>query len=400
MTKPFMFEKPVGMRDTLPELYLLRQQVRSTVAGEVARWGYAPIATPALEFYDTIGEASATSDTQLFKLLDQQGHTLVLRPDMTAPIARIAASTLEEVQRPARLTYDANVFRAQQREGGKPAEFEQLGVELIGDGTASADGEVIALMIAALKKAELPNFKVAIGHIGFVNTLLREILGTEERADTFRRYLYEKNYVGFKQAVKQLPLSSIDRQRLSGLLNLRGGFDILEDAERLVETEAGAAALGELRALLDVLRAYGLEDEVVIDLNLVMHMSYYTGMVFEAYSDELGFPLGGGGRYDELLEKFHRPEPATGFAVRLDRLTEALGRAKESVTVSYAIVYSNERRTEAMKKAAELREKGQAAVMQDVRGIADLDAYCAQFDNVEYLIGTNGSENSRGGAVL
>jgi ATP phosphoribosyltransferase regulatory subunit len=391
MTKPFMFEKPVGMRDTLPELYTLRQQVRSTVADEVALWGYAPIATPALEFYDTIGEASATSDTQLFKLLDQQGHTLVLRPDMTAPIARIAASTLKDVQRPARLTYDANVFRAQQREGGKPAEFEQVGVELIGDGTASADGEVIALMIAALKKTGLSGFKVAIGHIGFVNTLLQEILGNEERAGTFRRYLYEKNYVGFKHAVRQLPLSSIDRQRLTGLLNLRGGFEILEDAAGLVETQAGSAALDELRSLLDVLRAYGLENDIIIDLNLVMHMSYYTGMVFEAYSEELGFPLGGGGRYDGLLEKFHRPEPATGFAVRLDRLTEALGRAKEEITVSNCIIYSNERRGEAMKKAASLREEGRSVVMQDVRGIADLDAYSQQFDDVHYLIGSNGA---------
>ncbi|WP_026688334.1 ATP phosphoribosyltransferase regulatory subunit [Alteribacter aurantiacus] len=396
MTKPFMFEKPMGMRDTLPELYSLKQQVRSTIATEVAKWGYAPIETPTLEFYDTIGTASATSDTQLFKLLDQQGNTLVLRPDMTAPIARIAASTLKGTERPARLTYDANVFRSQQREGGKPAEFEQVGVELIGDGTASADGEVIALMISALRKAGLSNFKVAIGHIGFVNTLLTEILGNEERAGTFRRYLYEKNYVGFKREVDQLPLSSIDRRRLHSLLKLRGGFDILQNAEALVETEEGRRSLQDLYKLVDVLAAYDLEDAVIIDLNLVMHMSYYTGMVFEAYSDELGFPLGGGGRYDELLSKFHRAEPATGFAVRLDLLTEALGKSKEQVTVSHAIIYSNERRKEAMQTADCLRNEGQSVVMQDVQGITDLDAYSTQFDDVHYLIGKNGQANGGG----
>ncbi|WP_096436961.1 ATP phosphoribosyltransferase regulatory subunit [Alteribacter populi] len=398
MTKPFMFEKPMGMRDTLPELYTLKQQVRGTIAGEVRRWGYAPIDTPTLEFYDTIGSASATSDTQLFKLLDQQGDTLVLRPDMTAPIARIAASTLQEIQRPLRLMYDANVFRAQQREGGKPAEFEQVGVELIGDGTSSADGEVIALMIAALKNTGLTDFKVAIGHIGYVNTLLIEILGNEERAGTFRRYLYEKNYVGFKMELEKLPLSSIDRRRLTDLLNLRGGFEVLSHAEHLIESERGRRSLADMYKLVDVLKAYDLEDHVIIDLNLVMHMSYYTGTVFEAYSDELGFPLGGGGRYDELLSKFYRPEPATGFAIRLDLLTEALGKTKEEVTVSHCIIYSNERRKEAMTEAAKVRSMGKSVIMQDVNGIADLDEYTSQFDEVNYLIGKNGKK--AGGAQI
>lgn len=186
-----MFEKPLGMRDTLPELYETKDHVRSSIEEEMKRWGYQFIETPALEYYETVGAASAILDQQLFKLLDQQGHTLVLRPDMTAPIARVAASKLLKDDIPLRLAYSANVYRAQQREGGRPAEFEQIGVECIGDRTISADGEVIALMISSLKEAGLSEFQVSVGHIGFVQNF-RQILGTEERANALMKFLYEK----------------------------------------------------------------------------------------------------------------------------------------------------------------------------------------------------------------
>ena len=143
MSRLFMFEKPLGMRDTLPELYETKHKTRP-IREEIKKWGYQFIETPALEYYETVGVASAILDQQLFKLLDQQGHTLVLRPDMTSPIARVAASKLLKEDMPIRLAYSANVYRSQQREGGRPAEFEQIGVECIGDPTISADSEGIA----------------------------------------------------------------------------------------------------------------------------------------------------------------------------------------------------------------------------------------------------------------
>ncbi|SDZ34529.1 ATP phosphoribosyltransferase regulatory subunit [Evansella caseinilytica] len=394
MTKLFMFEKPAGMKDTLPELYQLKKQVKDAISGEIARWGYAPIETPTLEYYETVGTVSAIQDQQLFKLLDQEGNTLVLRPDMTAPIARIAASTLQSANRPLRLTYDAPLFRSQQREGGKPAEFEQIGVELIGDRSNSADGEVIALMMASLEKAGLSNYQIAIGHIGFVNSFLEEILGNETRADRFRRHLYEKNYVGFRKEAEQLPLSSIDKRRLTGLLKLKGDAAVLDHAHALVESAKAKQALVQIEQLMEVLGAYELIGKVSIDLNLVMHMSYYTGTVFEAYSEGLGFPLGSGGRYDELLSKFNHPESATGFGLRLDRLSEALGKTKESIISDVCIIFSNERRKEAMEKAQRLRKNDRTVVIQDLAGVADVDAYSSQFTEVIYLIGSNGNGRS------
>ncbi len=389
-----MFEKPIGMKDTLPELYQIKKQVKDSISKEMAQWGYAPIETPTLEYHETVGSVSAIMDQQLFKLLDQEGNTLVLRPDMTAPIARIAASTLNTAERPLRLTYDAPVFRAQQREGGSPAEFEQIGVELIGDHSNSADGEVIALMMSSIEKAGLSNYQIAIGHIGFVNAFLFEVLGNEQRVEAFKRYLFEKNYVGFRKEVDQLPLSSIDQKRLKDLLTLKGGPEIIDKAQTIIESNEAKKALSQLEQLINVLEAYNLKDNVLIDLNLVMHMSYYTGAVFEAYSEGLGYPIGSGGRYDGLLEQFHRPEPATGFCLRVDRLTEALGKTKESITNDVCIIFSNERRKEAMNRAIDLRQENRTVVMQDLTGISNVDAYSAQFKEVIYFVGSNGNGGS------
>ncbi|SDH66133.1 ATP phosphoribosyltransferase regulatory subunit [Alteribacillus bidgolensis] len=386
MSKPFMFEKPVGMRDTLPAYYQTKNKVRERMEKETDSWGYLPIETPALEYYDTVGTASAILDQQLFKLLDQQGNTLVLRPDMTAPIARVAASSLKDQAFPLRLSYHSPLFRAQQRDGGRPAEFEQMGVELVGDGTASADGEVIALMAAALKKAGLQNFQIAIGHIGYVNALLLDVVGSEERANTLRRYLYEKNYVGFKQHVKSLPLSSIDEKRLLSLLKLRGGQEKLKDAEELVQNGKAAKALNDLHQLWDVLESYGVSEHIKLDLNLVMHMSYYTGVVFEGYGSKLGFPLSSGGRYDELLQNFNRPAQATGFGIRLDLLVEALGDTEE-LPEQTCILFSKERRKEAIEEAGKLRESGKRVVLQDLQGVENVDELSEAFAEVYYFIG-------------
>lgn len=176
MSSLFMFEKPLGMRDSLPEIYETKYIVKQKMDKEIKQWGYQFIETPTLEYYETVGAASAILDQQLFKLLDQQGHTLVLRPDMTAPIARLAASKLLNEDLPLRLAYNASVFRAQQREGGRPAEFEQIGVEYIGDKTVSADGEGIALMISLLEKAGVQKYQLSVGHIGFVQAFLNKFL--------------------------------------------------------------------------------------------------------------------------------------------------------------------------------------------------------------------------------
>lgn len=388
MSRLFMFEKPLGMRDTLPELYEKKHRIRSLMEDVIKQWGYSFIETPTLEYEETVGAASAILDQQLFKLLDREGHTLVLRPDMTAPIARVAASKLLNEDLPLRIAYSANVFRAQQREGGRPAEFEQIGIELINDETVSSDGEAIALMVSSLKETGLKEFQLSVGHVAFVQELFLQILGTEDRADALRRFLYEKNYVGYRQHVNSLALSSIDKQRLLGLLELRGSDEVIGKALDLVENERGKAAILQLKELAEVIKDYGEQEKVKFDLTLVSHMSYYTGILFEVYAGKVGFPIGNGGRYG-LLEKFGKKASATGFAVRLDRLIEALGNFVQKVPVQL-VVFSQERRKEAFELAKKLHQEGKRAVLQDINGVKNLDAYTHQFEDTTFLLGKAG----------
>jgi len=386
-----MFEKPLGMRDTLPELYERKRAVRTKVEKEMTNWGYQFIETPTLEYYETVGTASAILDQQLFKLLDQQGHTLVLRPDMTAPIARVAASRLLKNELPIRLAYSANVFRSQQREGGRPAEFEQIGVECIGDYTISADGEGIALTIHSLQAVGLENFALSIGHIGFVRIFFQQILGTDERVEALIKYLYEKNYVGFREHVKSLSLSSIDKQRLLDFLKLRGKAEMIEFAYSLLENDLGKESLQQLQQLWDMMVDYGLEDNLSFDLTLVSHMSYYTGIVFEVYADNVGFPIGSGGRYDLLLEKFGKTTGATGFALRVDRLIAALNDNVQNELIS-CILFSQERRKEAFQIAQKERKLGKKVILQDINGVKDIDKCTSLYDDITFLVGNAGKE--------
>lgn len=385
----FMFEKPLGMRDTLPGLYVIKEKVRKKMMNVIESWGYEFLETPTLEFYETVGVQSAILEQQLFKLLDRQGHTLVLRPDMTAPIARVAASKLMKEFLPLRLAYSANVFRAQQHEGGRPAEFEQIGIELIGDETTSADAEAIALMIYSLKNSGLEDFKISIGHIGFINALFAEILGKEERAEKLRRYLYEKNFVGYREHVKNLPLSTIDKERLIKVIELRGGIEQADIAMDLVSSEEGKKALEDLKQLFVQLDAYEVNQYMKLELNIVSHMNYYTGILFELHADGVGLPIGSGGRYDQLLEKFNRSAPATGFGIRLDRLLEALGDL-EADRERYAVIFSQEQRKEAFQQAMNLRKEGKQVVMQDISGVDQIDKFAEKFTDILYFLGKPG----------
>ncbi len=386
-----MFEKPLGMRDTLPVLFETKAAIRNKMSDEIKKWGYQFIETPALEYYETIGEESAILDQKLFKLLDKQGHTLVLRPDMTTPIARVAASKLLDKRIPLRLAYCANVYRAQQREGGRPAEFEQMGIECIGNKSVSADAEMIALLVDALKAAGLQDFKIAIGHIGFLQELFLSVLGNEERASVLRKFLYEKNYVGYREHVKSLTLSSIDKQRLIEFSALRGGEATLSKALGLLEGDAGRETLSELQELAALLKEFGVDQYVSFDLTLVSHMSYYTGMLFEVYAGQVGSPIGSGGRYDNLLEKFGWNAPATGFAVRMDRLVQALGEPQQEM-VSELVLFSPERRIEAFESAKAKRAEGKIVTIQDLNAVQDVDAFTKTFSEVHFFVGNGGSK--------
>ncbi|WP_276356026.1 ATP phosphoribosyltransferase regulatory subunit [Cohnella caldifontis] len=373
MSKPKGFEKPVGVKDYLPHAVSKLRGIERSVLDCMLRWGYEQIMTPTLEYYDTVGVASATSDQKLFKLLNQRGTTIVLRSDMTAPIARVVGSLLKEHSFPLRLSYHASVFRAFEEDAGREAEFFQTGVELVGDASPEADAEVIALAIASLQAAGVRSFKIAVGHVGFLNGLFEETLpGREAEQEELKACLLQRDHVGYRRILGSLSLDEGWRAELEGILRLRGGQEVCEQALQLSLNEGARKAIRHLCEMWDVLAAYGVQEHVLIDLTMIGDFSYYTGMTFEGYAANLGFPVCSGGRYDNLLAQFGRPAPATGFALKTTRILEVV-EEEPSAPEKTLIVYTAEARGQALAEAERLRADGRIAVTEIAADPAEAD---------------------------
>jgi ATP phosphoribosyltransferase regulatory subunit len=228
---------------------------------------------------------------------------LAMRSDMTIPIARVVATRYADVQPPLRFCYFAHAWRAIERGVGEPREFLQGGLELIGAEGPVGDAEIVSLTIEALDAVGLRRHRIGIGDGSLYRTLLQELEVPEERHMPLLECLSQRDLVGLERVVADLP----ERALLVELPTLRGGPEVLERAK----------GLRDLHALLE---ERGVADRVIFDLGLVRELGYYTGAVFEVYDPAVGFALGGGGRYDELLGRFGRDLPACGIALDLQRV--------------------------------------------------------------------------------
>lgn len=376
-----LFEKPLGMRDTFPQIYEKLEGVREIGRSFLRTRGYEFIKTPTVEYYDTIGKASAISDASLFKLVDSQGNTLVLRPDMTTPIARVVTSKLLKEKIPQRLAYFANVFRAQQTEGGRPAEFEQMGIELIGDNSVYADAEVIMTAIELLQAFGISEFKLTIGHAGVLQAILQDYTESDEQAEELRQLLVQRNYVGFEEAVQTFDLPKTKSDALLQFIDEATNVTSIEAIEKYVRKND---ALEYMQVLWQLLEQANLDKYIAFDFTVTSHMNYYTGMLFEVFADGSGFPLGNGGRYDGLLEHFGTPVGATGFGIRVDRLLEVMP-LKDIDNATAVVLFHEKAYVKALNQAQKLRAQNKLVTLQSLAGLQDVEAFKKQFTEVVYV---------------
>ncbi|KGR75807.1 ATP phosphoribosyltransferase regulatory subunit [Ureibacillus sinduriensis] len=383
-----MFEKPLGMRDTFPITYEKTEKVRQIGREFLRARGFDFIQTPSLEYFDTVGKASAIYDASLFKLVDSQGNTLVLRPDMTTPIARVATSKLLKEKIPLRLSYFANVFRAQQSEGGRPAEFGQMGIEIIGDESVFADAEVIITVIHLIQAFGIDSFKITIGHAGVLNCILKDYTESSEQADTLRTLLVERNYVGFEEAVESFDLPITKSNALLQFISEATNFVSIGEIEKYVRKND---SLKYMQQLMELIEVGGLTQYVALDFTLSSHMNYYTGMLFEVFAQGSGFALGNGGRYDGLLQHFGTNVGATGFGIRVDRILEVLP-SEPSPDQTVAIIFEEVLFAKALEMAGAYRAEGKRVTLQSLKGLADEKAFTKHFDKVVYVSQEDGAE--------
>lgn len=372
------FEKPLGMRDTFPKIFGKKEVIRQTGMEFLRLRGFDFIQTPTLEYYDTVGKASAIVDSSLFKLVDSQGNTLVLRPDMTTPIARVATSKLLKEKIPLRLAYFANVFRAQQLEGGRPAEFEQMGIEIIGDSSVYADAETILTAIRLLKTLGIEDFKITIGNAGILEAIIKKNVQDQQQFEELHNLLVQKNIVGFEEAVVSYNLA-IEKERtlLSFVEDAKEMKSIREIAKYLYEKDA-FIYMEQLASVLEIADATSY---IAFDFTLASHMNYYTGMLFEVFATGSGFPIGNGGRYDGLLDEFGIDVGAIGFGLRVDHLLEVISQQPE-INDEVLVLFVAPQLAEALETAEKLRAQGKRTTLQSMEGLDNLAAFEKHFSEI------------------
>jgi histidyl-tRNA synthetase len=369
------YQAPRGTFDVLPERSAARARVRRVTAEILGRAGYEPIATPAFEdtelFERGVGKSTDIVRKEMFTFEDKGGRSLTLRPEGTAPICRAYLEHgMHKRPQPVKLSYVGPFFRHERPQAGRYRQFHQIGLEAIGTDSPLADAEAIMLLADVLAELGVPGVELRLGSLGSL--------------DVRRAYLEElKAHLRAHEA----ELSEDVRERID--LNPLRAFDSDHDGTRAVMASAPTIVEGlegedaehfaAVRALLD---SAGVG--YAIDPTLVRGIDYYTRTIFSFVCDALGAQseVGGGGRYDGLIEQLGGPPtPAVGWAAGIERILLALEEeAERPRRDAFVAVADPSQRERAMALAVELRHAGLAAEV-DLAGRA-LKGQLKQADRV------------------
>ncbi|MDT8715511.1 ATP phosphoribosyltransferase regulatory subunit [Clostridium sp. 19966] len=368
---------PEGTRDILFQDCADKRYIENILKKVYLDRGFVEIVTPTLEFYDVFdGDNIWIEQEKLYKLFDNRGRIMVLRPDMTTPAARLAATKLRDSYYPIKFCYSANVFRANENLNGKKNEFTQSGVEILGSGELKADIEVIATAMKAMIKAGITNFKLELGQIDFFKGIVENLDLEDEEKESIRSFIENKNFGALKDFLleRKAGLSKSDMEILNKLPALFGDIKVLDTARKLLnqlkqgdKIKQAFEALNNLENIYDILVTMGFKDYLTVDLGMVHHIDYYTGLIFRAYIDEAGDEILSGGRYDKLVKNFGADIPATGFAINVDGILEYFHKQGRknfvNINADYIIHYDYKSTDIANKLADRIISKGFACEM-------------------------------------
>ncbi len=309
---------PSGTRDVLPDETREVRAITDTLRAVFERHHYGEIYTPALEYESVLARADMAEAQPAYRVFDESGAVLVLRSDMTVPIARVVASRYASAEPPLRFCYFAHCYRGVRPQRGQPRELLQAGIELIGAPAPHGTAEALTVLCHALDATGLKDYRIGLGDASLFPALMASLDVRDELRPALLDSLVLRDFVGLEQALAD---SGLPGEALDILLTVpqrRGGPDVLADTP--AEAQSAVTGLREVHQLLEP----AVAERVIFDLGLVRNIGYYTGAVFDVYDPTLGAPIGGGGRYDELLGRYGRSLPAVGFGLKMDRLHLAL----------------------------------------------------------------------------
>ena len=313
---------PPGTRDVLPEEMRELRRLQAALLEVFEGRGYGEVATPALEYDEVLRRGGGRAHDAAYRFFDGGGELLALRSEMTVPIARLVATRYEQVEPPHRFCYFAGAYRAVSPQRGEMREFTQAGVELIGAPDADGTGEVIEVLQEALDAAGLGSAVIGLGDADLYRDLVEEYgLDGKARAAVLER-LGAHDLVGLEGELESAGVSGEQIETCLAISQLRGGAEVLGRA-RGYDTPAVTRAADRLDAIYRGLAQREGGYRVQFDFGLMRDLAYYNGAILEVYDPAVGHVLGGGGRYDGLMDRFGLELSAAGFALNLERVHTA-----------------------------------------------------------------------------
>ena len=321
--KDYSIITPEGTKDLLFEECMANRTVSLTLGKVFSQRGFHEVLTPGIEFYDLFAEKKSGIPMEyMFKMSDSKGRLMVVRPDSTLPIARMAATRLMHEKHPLRLYYNQRVYRYNPGLTGRSNEVMQTGIELIGARGLRADLEAITTAIEALSKC-VPDYRIELGNAEFFRIMAKSLPVNDDVREEIRTLIESKNYSALNSLLDTLEQTQAVKV-IRRLPRLFGGIEVLDEACTLCDDKDALGRLEYTREIYNALSKLGLGDRLMIDLGLVQRNDYYSDIVFSGYVSGSGEPVLIGGRYDKLLDNFDAPAPAIGFGINVDALASVM----------------------------------------------------------------------------
>ena len=365
---------PEGTRDLVLEDCACKKKIQKDLESIFNKWGYDEVVTPTIEFYQTFYNGFQNlKEEEVYKFFDAKGRILVLRPDMTIPIARVVATKFKEVVGPLRLRYCSDVFRVHESLGGKKNEYTDCGIELIGLNDKESDLEILVTALDALKVLGDTEFKLEIGNINFFNSIVKNINLNEEDINKLATLIDRKSLKELEDFLENFDIEDSLKEFLKELPWLFGGREVLEKVKGFAINEEIRGNVAYLETLANALSNLGYEDKISFDLGMVPRVDYYSGIIFKGYADGVGATVLSGGRYDGLMKTFGKDMPAVGFSINLDNMASVIERRNLNKAEVFKVYYSKKDELDVIKKAMLLREEGKIVELCPKEGLEAIE---------------------------
>ncbi len=325
------------MDDLLPEEMALKRRIEGVIRDVFRLYGYLEIETPTVEYYELFAAKSGEEIRErMFDFYDKAGRRLVLRPEVTASVARLLSTKLKVAPLPLRLGYIADCYRYDEPQWGRKRRFWQGGFELFGSRDPLADAEILQVSFEVFRRLGLTGQYFKVGHVGILRSLLSYYKVEEKTQDAILTMIDRKLVEEAFQLMAEKDVDEEGREAVRKLINLEGEdmSKIVSEASQILSPwDEPRKMLQELREIVELAVEGGVEAKIIVSPGFARGLEYYTGFIFEQSVPDIGISLNGGGRYDRLVELFGgRPTPGVGCAIGITRILQYMV-SKENLKV-------------------------------------------------------------------